>query len=509
MSNLSSPEHAISDPARPVFANHVEVGQCSVVTTLTSKPSRDGHELRIAGDIEVRADLVHDVDPALLRTRARATGELSYNLRSVRAGGAFEGDARERARRLLGALEHYDVIDLEADRDLTPDILARIPPHRRRISWHGTGCDMRTLTAQFERMARTPARLYLLAPDIRSAEDALVPLQLLKRLRRSDVTAFGTARAGIWSRLLAPRLGAPIVYGRLHGNDEFVPTVDQLTSDYRLPALLPLKHLFAIVGRSAGASMSPKLHNTGYRAIGFPALYVPMPVDDFGPFWSKVVDGLGELGFSLDGLTVVSPHKEAALGAGARASKVATHSGAANLLVRTRHGWRAHSTNAAGVLGALRSAGVRLAGQKAAVIGCGGAGRAAAWTLLKSGVRPDVINRGAERGHYAAQLLGLTYVPLRNFAPENYSLIVHATTLRDEAPFAVEQLSEGTVLLDMGYGAKETALVAAARARTDRRLVIIDGWAMLSADAAEQFQKMTGRRMPVRDARIVLSSNGN
>ncbi|HWL89115.1 MAG TPA: type I 3-dehydroquinate dehydratase, partial [Polyangiaceae bacterium] len=307
------------------------------MTTLTTPPSADGRDLKFASDfsndIEVRADLLHDIDPRLLR--ARASGKLSFNLRSEADGGTFRGDARERERRLVAALEHYDIVDLEVDRDLTPSLLARIPPHRRRLSWHGSARSVPALTEQFERMASTPARLYLLAPDIRSAEHALAPLQFLKGLHRADVTAFGTAPAGMWSRLLAPRLGAPIVYGRLHRNEECVPTVQQLATDYQFPAMPPVERLFAIVGRSLAASMSPRLHNACYRAAGVPALYVPMPVDDFTTFFPKMVDGLRDLGFSLDGVTVISPHKEAALRMANRASTVASHSGAANILVRT------------------------------------------------------------------------------------------------------------------------------------------------------------------------------
>ncbi len=475
-----------------------DLSSCSVVTTLTSKPS--GQEL--GGDIEVRADLLHDIDPALLR--ARTSGRLSYNLRSESDGGTFRGDAKERARRLTAALEHYDTVDLEVDRDLTPELLARIPPHRRRISWHGPAGDVRALNGQFERMAATPARLYLLAPNIHSAEHALAPLRLLKQLQRSDVTAFGTAPAGMWSRLLAPRLGAPIVFGRIAANEECVPTVDQLVHDYQFPALPPVKRLFAIVGRSLARSMSPRLHNAGYRAIGLPALYLPMPVDDFGSFWPKIADELRELGFSLDGVTVVSPHKEAALRAAHRASELAASSGAANILVRTPTGWRAHSTNPIGVIGALRRAGARIGGRRAAVIGCGGAGRGAARGLMKAGLRPDMVNRGEERGRYAADLLGLRYLPLSRFAPEEYSLIVHATPLREGAPFPVHRLGEGAIVLDMGYGPKETALVAEARAARRKRLLVIDGWAVLSIDAAHQFETMTGRRMPIHDARAVL-----
>ena len=63
-------------------------------------------------------------------------------------------------------------------------------------------------------MSATPARLYLLAVNADSVADGLRPLALLKALGRDDVTAFAVGPLGGWTRLLAPHLGAPVVYGR-------------------------------------------------------------------------------------------------------------------------------------------------------------------------------------------------------------------------------------------------------------------------------------------------------
>ena len=40
-----------------------------------------------------------------------------------------------------------------------------------------------------------------------------MPLRLLGELDRSDTLAFAQGETGVWTRLLAPRLGAPLIFG--------------------------------------------------------------------------------------------------------------------------------------------------------------------------------------------------------------------------------------------------------------------------------------------------------
>jgi 3-dehydroquinate dehydratase/shikimate dehydrogenase len=189
----------------------------------------------------------------------------------------------------------------------------------------------------------------------------------------------------------------------------------------------------------------------------------------------------------------VAPFKEDALLLADSASVGAVSSGATNLLARDAGGWRAHTTDPIGVVGALRRAGVKVAGREVAVVGCGGAGRGAADGLLRAGARPTIVNRGRERGRYAAELLGVDYLPLARFAPEKYSLIVHATPVRDEIPFAVDRIRANAVVVDFAYGSEETKLAAAVRARHQ---LVIDGQQVLEVEVDRQFRLLTGRSIP-------------
>src|SRR5687768_13615210 len=100
--------------------------KASLIVSLSTRPSADGHELLALPDcvdwLEVRADLVGGISTDWLRSHFK--GRLQFNLRSSGAGGACEYDSVERKRRLMAAAASYDRIELEADRDISPELLA-------------------------------------------------------------------------------------------------------------------------------------------------------------------------------------------------------------------------------------------------------------------------------------------------------------------------------------------------------------------------------------------------
>src|SRR5262249_9445725 len=150
-----------------------------------------------------------------------------------------------------------------------------------------------------------------------------------------------------------------------------------------------------IVGAQVHHSLSPRLHNAAYRMLGLPALYLPFSVPLFGDFWYRVVEGgpLADWGMRIDGFSLAAPHKEAALAVAIRASPIARRAGAANVLARSRRGWQADTADCDGVLLPLRARGIGVKDRRVAVIGCGGAGRAAAATLARRGASVTLVNR--------------------------------------------------------------------------------------------------------------------
>ncbi|HKQ53905.1 MAG TPA: type I 3-dehydroquinate dehydratase, partial [Pyrinomonadaceae bacterium] len=286
----------------------------NIIATLISPPSEDGHEIASLPPevewLEVCPAPTGDLDPDWLR--GRFPGRLLYSLQHN-----LDEPSDHRHDRLRRAAHSFDLVALDAERDLSPELLAQIPAEQRLVSWHGRAASLGDLEAAFERIASVPARFYKLTTLAASCGDELMPLALLGRLGRPDTTAYACGPLGFWTRLVAPHLGAPLVFGLVPNQaaDPAEPGVDKLIEDYGLPLVRPLEALYGIVGSQVFKSLSPRLHNAAYRALDYPALFVPFRAESFKEFWDEVAESevLKSLNLPVKGLTVTSPHKEVAL----------------------------------------------------------------------------------------------------------------------------------------------------------------------------------------------------
>ncbi len=437
--------------------------------------------------------------------RMMGEGAPPRKLRERLAGGLILGctgrndDSRARRERLLRSTDGYDLVELEGDRDLSEDVLATIPPHRRLIGWRGPAAHAADLLGVFRRLSAIQARYYRIVVEGRTVHDGLAPLELLRMLGRRDVVAYADGEAGLWSRILAPLLGAPLIFGAFgegpeRGDD---PDVRRLVEDYGFPEVPAATTVYGIVGDRVSGSLSPRLHNAAYRSLGIPALFLPFPAESFGRFWTEMVasPALERAGVPLRGLTVASPYKADAAALADRRSAVVERVGAANLVYRRRDGWVAESSDPPGVLHALPRHGLTCAGLTAAVVGCGGSGRAIADALKRAGATVVLSNRDRTRGEWAARRLGLPLVPLSEFSVAGFDLVVNATPVgkRGEGlPFDVGRLGRDSAVVDLVYADGTTPLVAAAR---DRGATVIEGREVLMIQAMRQFVRMTGRPM--------------
>ncbi|HEX2269305.1 MAG TPA: hypothetical protein VHH35_07220, partial [Pyrinomonadaceae bacterium] len=280
----------------------------SLIACLSAPPSPNGVELTLLPDsvqwLEVRADLVGDIDPDWLRDHFR--GRLLYSFRT---------NEPDRQRRLLAAAEQYDRVELDADRDVASELLSQVPQEKRLVSWYGQVTNLSELRDRFDLVSSVPAALYKVVTKTGRFAEEFLPLWLLKSLRRGDTIAYADGPLGFWNRLLALQLGAPAIFGAVSPGVPGEPSVARLIDDYGLPEVAPVTELFAIIGNPIFHSLSPRLHNASYREMNYPALFVPLKVDSFAEFWREFVLSrtLDSLGFPINGMTVASPHKEEAL----------------------------------------------------------------------------------------------------------------------------------------------------------------------------------------------------
>jgi 3-dehydroquinate dehydratase / shikimate dehydrogenase len=457
--------------------------------------------------INLRADLAGDITPCHIRDFSAR--QLLYTLRSEQHGGASREPDSERHRRLLAAAQGFDFIELDADRDLVPPLLAAVPPARRVLSWHGAQADAGALAARFRAMTRVEATLYRLVPRARRFVDTIAPLHFLGMSGRRDVVAYDAGPAGFWTRIIAPRLGAPVVFvdAGEEGAGRNLGPIQILMDDYGLPALPPVRTLFGIVGRSVLSSGSPRLHNAQYRSDGRAALFLPFPTLDFAEIEEAraAIEALPQIGLSLRGLTITAPFKESALALADRRSALAMRAGAANLLVRHNGTWWADTTDPHGVLDAFADRRLPVRSISAAVLGCGGAGRAVAAALDGAGARVTLVNRSVARGRAAARRLGVPFLPLARFRPADYALLVNATPVGgDGVGMLIDAgaLSTATIVVDLVYGRDATPLVTEARARG---INVVDGFEVLAHQVRHQYARMA----EVDDPIVLAPALGN
>ncbi|MFV2087893.1 shikimate dehydrogenase [Micromonospora sp. LOL_021] len=262
-----------------------------------------------------------------------------------------------------------------------------------------------------------------------------------------------------------------------------------------------------MIGKPIGHSLSPVIHNAGYRAAGLTGWsYTAIECAE-----KQLPDLVAGLGPEWGGLSVTMPLKEAALALAERASSVATAVGAANTLVRRADGtWFADNTDVAGMVAVLRDAGVAT-GARFTVLGAGGTARAAlasaaalaAASVTVAARRPAAVDELVP----VAEALGVSMTGAALSAiPAAVGTDVLVSTLPKGAadPYA-DQLpwTSGTVCFDAIYDPWPTPLASAAAAAGCR---VVSGLDLLLAQAVGQFEQFTGVAAPVPAMRAALST---
>lgn len=216
--------------------------------------------------------------------------------------------------------------------------------------------------------------------------------------------------------------------------------------------------LVGLIGNPVAASLSPRMQNAAFAALGLDWAYVPLPVEP-----AELADAVrGLLALEFAGANVTAPYKlEAARLCGADGPSV-------NTLVVREGMIEAHSTDAAVLDG--RSA------ERPLVIGAGGA--ATAFTAALPGGR-----QFSRAGDWPPDAVGA-------------DLVVNATSERNEV---LVRLGPGQTLIDLPY--PETATGCAAR---EGGADVVSGLEVLLAQGAASFELWTGFRAPVEVMRRAL-----
>ena len=156
---------------------------------------------------------------------------------------------------------------------------------------------------------------------------------------------------------------------------------------------------FGLIGHPVAGSFSPRLFEAAY---GGRYAYDLIEGAEFSASWQRFLD-------SYDGINITAPFKQDAFRAVDVLTDAARLCGAVNLAVKTPDGILGHNTDVDGVVLAVRETGLPVS--DALVVGCGGAGRAAAVAALRLGCHVTLANRTPARAAARAEELSVDWIP--------------------------------------------------------------------------------------------------
>lgn len=437
--------------------------------------------------VEVRLDALRGPgDPGALRACFEGK-TLVATLRSAPEGGGFAGSGPEARSILSRALAAgFDLVDVEFRAGENAGLLG-LPPEKVIVSVHDLDGLPPDLPGLAGRMAATGARHVKIVGTANDSSDALRILEAQAALAGRNVSFLAMGEAGVATRILAPYLGAPLAYATLVPGRGTAPgqiEAGDLGGIYGVGRPRTIRRLFALLGSRATHSFSPALHNANFEALGEESLYVPFVLRSLARELAALRDGLSRLGLPFAGASVTIPFKQEAAAAAGAPEPV-------NTLLFPKEGGILSANTDREALEVLVSSAKK--GERALVLGAGGLGRVAVALLLRKGYEVFLFSRPEQQGREVAASLGVPFIS-DDFSSVSPRVLVNATPLGlgadDPLPCDPSLLAPGLLVVDAPYRAFGTALTRAARAAG---CDVVDGFAILLAQAAGQAELFTGR----------------
>lgn len=264
--------------------------------------------------------------------------------------------------------------------------------------------------------------------------------------------------------------------------------------------------LYGIIGYPLGHTLSPLIHNTAFRELGIPAVYIPWPTKP--EQLSTLVDAVRLL--NIRGLSVTIPHKTNLIPLVDRVTDRVKALGAANTVYWDGEALCADNTDIMGFLSPLQK-GPLPADTKALLLGAGGAARAAVAGLKMLGLKDIVVTDIVEDlPAKLAEDFDLKVIPWNERTGVKATLIVNTTPLGMKGKFegdtgypAEAFAGRSGIAYDVVYTPFLTRFqkdAAAAGWKT------IPGREMFVMQADHQFHTWTGHHLPEAAKQAVFNA---
>jgi len=262
--------------------------------------------------------------------------------------------------------------------------------------------------------------------------------------------------------------------------------------------------ILGLIGHPLSHSLSPRLHNYYLQENDLNYVYLPFDVEPKNI--EEAIKGLKSLNFR--GVNITIPYKEKIINYLDYVDEEAQDIGAVNTVVNNDGDLYGYNTDASGFIRMLKEDGkFDIKGQKAIIIGAGGASKAVGFALCRKGIKEIyIINRTPTRALELAELWRNIYPDVKidygNLESGNhkkifnkFQLVIDTTPVgmvpdTDVKPvISPEYLHSNLLVVDLVYNPLETVLIKEAKKRGARTL---NGMGMLLYQGIESFYLWTG-----------------
>jgi shikimate dehydrogenase len=258
-----------------------------------------------------------------------------------------------------------------------------------------------------------------------------------------------------------------------------------------------------VIGDPIAHSLSPLMHNAGYQALQIDDLYVYVAchvevknIEDF-------IKGIRAM--QIQGVSCTVPHKIAVMPYLDKIDDIAKKIGAVNTIVNDNGRLIGYNTDWLGVLTPLEKL-TSLENKTVALLGAGGAARAAAYAVTTKGARLTIYNRTFEKAQSLALEFGGKASELDDLGNViNADIIINTTSLglkdKNQTPLPKNYITKNQIVFDAVYGKEETKLISEAK---EQGAKTISGIEMLLHQGLAQFKLFTKHDAPEETMRKVL-----
>jgi len=251
-----------------------------------------------------------------------------------------------------------------------------------------------------------------------------------------------------------------------------------------------------IIGDPIEHTLSPKMHNTAYKALGIDDQFVYVATKAKVEDVKYVVRAVRVMG--IRGLTCTMPHKIEVMKYLDYIDPIALKIGAVNTVVNDQGILKGYNTDWLGAIIPLEQR-INLKGKKVALIGAGGAARAIAFGVVEKGAILKIYNRTFLKAQKLAKELKVKAGNLTEISEINKTdIVINATSLgmapdENKIPVPMEFILKNQVIMDAVYIPYKTRFLKKAQKKGAQ---IIPGIEMLLYQGTAQFEYYTNHKAP-------------